>query len=605
MKNNWFAKTLVITVLTAALTGCGSQPADAEQAVAETQESTAESQDSATAMQDTDSSVTQTQTQAAVASPADEMIGEWDFMCSIYHSEDEEGDYDYVTMRGDEYAIDSSVRIRREGDRFLADYKSYGFESSDRIYGAELAYMDREPYRDAEGQSWCMELTDPFEETDEDSVPYRFSIKDDDILIVSWEHLANPSEEYSYYYVSTNYYMRKDDPRLDDTENLRYFDTVTVNNATDMLNEIKNNRKIILADGRYDLSAVKQADVNNKNVGFDYDGVTISNISNLCLESENGADILFSIDDPYSPVLNVSNCSNFVIRGVTAGHNVEPGYCSGSVLHFADSDHVSVDKCNLYGSGTYGIEASYTSEIHVTDSDIYECTYGLVDLRNSGSALFENCKLRDSEDLTLINFYDGYDLTFDNCEFSGNRSAYETCYFVGMGEYDRVTFKNCSFKNNQFVTFSNREVTMENCTYDNNYAAFSDMIKSSDGGGLSKEQILQNYDDALKKQAEIDSKLGSDSLLDQLTLNQLAYQQYELWDTLLNQIWAYMGESLDEGTMTTATEEQRAWIREKEAGMKDAGASFEGGSMQPMVEYGNGADATRKRVETLLDKYVR
>ena len=146
---------------------------------------------------------------------------------------------------------------------------------------------------------------------------------------------------------------------------------------------------------------------------------------------------------------------------------------------------------------------------------------------------------------------------------------------------------------------------MENCTYDNNYAAFSDMIKSSDGGGLSKEQILQNYDDALKKQAEIDSKLGSDSLLDQLTLNQLAYQQYELWDTLLNQIWAYMGESLDEGTMTTATEEQRAWIREKEAGMKDAGASFEGGSMQPMVEYGNGADATRKRVETLLDKYVR
>ena len=381
---------------------------------------------------------------------------------------------------------------------------------------------------------------------------------------------------------------------------------MTVSNATDMLNSVQNNRKIILEGGTYDFSSIVDKEIDNKFVSHEYGQYSLSGVSNLCLEAEDGADVQFSIDDPYSPVFTIGSSSHVTLRGITAGHNVEPGYCSGSVFYFGDSEYVTVDKCSLYGSGTYGIEASYVGNVHVTDTDIHECTYGLIDLRNSGNASFENCKLRDSSDLTMINFYDGYELTFDNCEFSGNKSAYETCYFVSMGEYDRVTFRNCSFKNNQFFTFSNREVTMENCTYDNNYATFSDLIKSvGSEGGLSKEQILANYDDALRRQGEIDDKLNSDSLLDQLSLNQLAHEEYDLWDTLLNQIWGYMSETLDEGTMATVTEEQRVWIRDKEASMKEAASGFEGGSMQPMVEYGSGATTTRNRVEELLNRYVR
>ena len=52
------------------------------------------------------------------------------------------------------------------------------------------------------------------------------------------------------------------------------------------------------------------------------------------------------------------------------------------------------------------------------------------------------------------------------------------------------------------------------------------------------------------------------------------------------------------------TENQKEWIKNKEAAVKDAGADFEGGSMQPMIENSTAADWTKKRVEYLMAKYV-
>ncbi|MBR1913907.1 MAG: DUF1311 domain-containing protein [Lachnospiraceae bacterium] len=57
--------------------------------------------------------------------------------------------------------------------------------------------------------------------------------------------------------------------------------------------------------------------------------------------------------------------------------------------------------------------------------------------------------------------------------------------------------------------------------------------------------------------------------------------------------------------MATLKEEQQKWIKEKENAMKEAGAGFEGGSMQSMVEYGAGSASTRKRTELLIGKYIQ
>jgi uncharacterized protein YecT (DUF1311 family) len=92
--------------------------------------------------------------------------------------------------------------------------------------------------------------------------------------------------------------------------------------------------------------------------------------------------------------------------------------------------------------------------------------------------------------------------------------------------------------------------------------------------------------------------------MDQATMNQTAYEEYNLWDTLINDIWAYLKNTLDEDMMEELTADQKVWIQQKEDSAKAAGADFEGGSMQPMVEYGDAAKSTRERVEYLLDNYV-
>ena len=56
--------------------------------------------------------------------------------------------------------------------------------------------------------------------------------------------------------------------------------------------------------------------------------------------------------------------------------------------------------------------------------------------------------------------------------------------------------------------------------------------------------------------------------------------------------------------MTNLKDEQQKWIKDKEAAMKAAGADFEGGTMQPMIEYSTGAKLTRERVEVLIQRYI-
>ena len=54
--------------------------------------------------------------------------------------------------------------------------------------------------------------------------------------------------------------------------------------------------------------------------------------------------------------------------------------------------------------------------------------------------------------------------------------------------------------------------------------------------------------------------------------------------------------------MAVLTEEELRWIADKEAAVQEAGAEFEGGSMQPLIMNQKAAALTRDRVYELADK---
>lgn len=108
--------------------------------------------------------------------------------------------------------------------------------------------------------------------------------------------------------------------------------------------------------------------------------------------------------------------------------------------------------------------------------------------------------------------------------------------------------------------------------------------------------------DVENQAAEAQRKLDQAST--QTEANEASSELYNIWDAELNRIWGLLKEGLDETTMNQLTTEEKDWVSKKEQQMKDAGAIYEDGTMQSMVENQKGAELTRTRVYELAD-YLR
>ncbi len=104
------------------------------------------------------------------------------------------------------------------------------------------------------------------------------------------------------------------------------------------------------------------------------------------------------------------------------------------------------------------------------------------------------------------------------------------------------------------------------------------------------------------REAELNQK--ANAYADQATLNITAQEIYTLWDDELNSMWARIREILPADTFDALTQEQLAWIADKESAVAAAVAEVRGGSMSASVEFGKGASITKERVYQLAE-YLR
>ena len=115
---------------------------------------------------------------------------------------------------------------------------------------------------------------------------------------------------------------------------------------------------------------------------------------------------------------------------------------------------------------------------------------------------------------------------------------------------------------------------------------------------LNEVSICETTDQTYRKQMETDEGMTQEQL------NQTANDLYSSWDNCLNEVWDVVRLVKSDSEFAKIKEEQRAWIKEKEQEIDTAGAEYEGGSMQSMMESLKGADLTKERVYKLLD-YVK
>lgn len=143
--------------------------------------------------------------------------------------------------------------------------------------------------------------------------------------------------------------------------------------------------------------------------------------------------------------------------------------------------------------------------------------------------------------------------------------------------------------------FSSYEST-EDSTIDTD-TSDADTSDTSDSSSSSIDEELASIEE---QAADYNQKLREENLT-QTEMNEISGQLYTLWDNELNVIWGYLKETLDAARMDELTIEEREWITEKEDEIEKAGAEYEGGTMQPMVENEKGAELTRARVYELAD----
>lgn len=232
------------------------------------------------------------------------------------------------------------------------------------------------------------------------------------------------------------------------TENEELANAVNVKNAEELLMAIKPGANIVLSAGTYNLSGVirdKSKVEKNEYLSLSfasYDNeLVVRNVDDMTITGPADGKAEIVIEDPYAAVMAFEWCKNVKLSNVTMGHTAQKGYCTGSVVKIVNCVDMAFSKDDLYGCGTYGIEADRCQGVRVDDTIIRECSYGIVSMRFCSDTEFNNCILKECEYLDLLDLR-CCSVTFNKCEFKDNKTKYD---FVARNSKSSVFFNGCHF----------------------------------------------------------------------------------------------------------------------------------------------------------------
>ena len=91
----------------------------------------------------------------------------------------------------------------------------------------------------------------------------------------------------------------------------------------------------------------------------------------------------------------------------------------GGVVGLYGCEGISINNCDLFGCGTYGIEATLTSGLVMKNSIIRDCSYGIMLLNGLTDSRFEFCDfMRNQSGISSRDNCKG--LKFSDCRFTQN-----------------------------------------------------------------------------------------------------------------------------------------------------------------------------------------
>lgn len=87
-------------------------------------------------------------------------------------------------------------------------------------------------------------------------------------------------------------------------------------------------------------------------------------------------------------------------------------------------------------------------------------------------------------------------------------------------------------------------------------------------------------------------------------MRKLASEEYEMWDTLLNEIYSELKNTLSTEDMDKLTSLQIQWIEDRDVTAEAAGKEVEGGTLQPLFITSSKSQTTKERCLELIKDYM-
>jgi len=112
------------------------------------------------------------------------------------------------------------------------------------------------------------------------------------------------------------------------------------------------------------------------------------------------------------------------LENLHLSHTAETGYCTGAVLQFrVGCRDIHIERCQLLGSGSYGLCLEGVENLTLIDSVITDCTYGALSIYQSRRIRILNFKMEDNHGFHLLYASGSSDLgpvLFEDREFAEN-----------------------------------------------------------------------------------------------------------------------------------------------------------------------------------------
>jgi hypothetical protein len=190
---------------------------------------------------------------------------------------------------------------------------------------------------------------------------------------------------------------------------------------------------------------------------FDGSSLVLSDLENLTIRGSGDLACSLLTEYRYAYVLEFRNCEGITLENLVIGH--EPaGYCMNGVLGFSVCRDVSVDGCELFGCGVEGLTILGCIGFTFVDSEIRDCTYGILTCINSTDLLFEDSVFRDNREFWGVVLDSCNQVEFLDCTFRGNHVDFfgnPLFDFFGCGY---VLMRDCTVRENSSAgIFGSRE----------------------------------------------------------------------------------------------------------------------------------------------------